>query len=53
MFDPHIWQNPDTLMVNLMNTILGLTVVLVAAAIAWKLVRECRRGNGENARHRN
>ena len=53
MFDPHTWQNPDTLMLNLMNTILGLAIVLVAAAMAWKGVRACRHGDGENTRHRN
>jgi hypothetical protein len=42
MFDLHTWQNPETLMLNLMNSMLGLAIVVVAAAIGWKLVRSHR-----------
>ncbi len=45
MFDPSNWQNADTLMLNLMNSLLGLAVPLALAAIAWKLRKECRSGH--------
>jgi hypothetical protein len=43
MLDLGNWQNPATLMVNLMNAALGLAVLLLAAGIGWRLFRESRR----------
>lgn len=48
MFDLRTWQNPDTLMLDVMNTILGLAIVLAAAAIGWKAIRDQRHENKES-----
>lgn len=47
MFDLRTWQNPETLMLNLMNTILGVAIILVVAGIAWKAVRQHRHVDSE------
>lgn len=50
MFDLQNWQNPETLMLNLMNSMLGLAIIAVAVAIGWKLVR-IHRGVDKESTH--
>ncbi|MGA2081871.1 MAG: hypothetical protein ABSH53_14865 [Holophaga sp.] len=49
MFDLLNWHNLECLPLNLMNALLGLAVILLAAGIGWRVVRGCRKADPEDA----